>query len=424
MMRLTWCTVVGCLLGLIASTLAVAAEPFRLPVRIQGGEKPQKNVLVKVLVDLEIGALAQAKEAKVRRAGSDAVWTAQITAPSLLAKATATPDQKLPREIHILLPEVAANAQLDLEVTIDPAVPATTPTFHWEDTAGKHADLMFGDRPVLRYMYEGLDASTKDRRAETMKVYHHLFDPTGKRLVTKGPGGLFPHHRGIYFGFNKISYGKQSADTWHCNNGESQQHQSFEAAETGPLLGRHRLRIGWHGKDGQVFATETRELTAYNVPGGTLVEFASRLESNVGEIKLAGDPQHAGVQFRATQEVPDKTAKLTYYVRPDGVGKPGQFRNWPGDKGHANLPWLALSFVVGEDRYTCCYLDRPENPKESRFSERDYGRFGSYFETSIDTDRPLEVNYRYWFQAGEMDVEQVQAESEKFTQPPVATVGK
>jgi len=48
-------------------------------------------------------------------------------------------------------------------------------------------------------------------------VFHHLYDPTGKRFVTNGGHTndnitdakklLYPHHRGIMYGFNKCSYG-------------------------------------------------------------------------------------------------------------------------------------------------------------------------------------------------------------------------
>jgi hypothetical protein len=274
-------------------------------------------------------------------------------------------------------------------------------------------------------MHTALDVSSKEAREATYKPYHHMYDPEGKRYVTKGPGGLFPHHRGLYFGFNKITYGpegKQQADTWHCNNGEYQEHVEILAEEVGPVLGSHRLKIHWRGRDQQVFAVEVREMTAYNTPDGILVEFASVLNSAGGQVRLDGDPQHAGFQFRASQDVPDKTAKLTYYLRPDGKGEPGKFRNWPADKDHANLPWNALSFVLDYQRYTCCYLDHPQNPKESRYSERDYGRFGSYFEFTVDENHPLAVNYRVWLQAGEMTVEQVQQRADDFVQPASAKV--
>ena len=120
--------------------------------------------------------------------------------------------------------------------------------------------------------------------------------------------------------------------------------------------------------------------------------------------------------------MPDKTKGKTYYLRPDGKGQPGKFRNWPGDKGHVNLPWNALSIVVGDQRYTVAMLDRPQNPKEARFSERDYGRFGSYFEYEIDENKPLQLNYRVWVQEGEMDVEGVQQLANDFVEPVEVTV--
>ena len=79
-------------------------------------------------------------------------------------------------------------------------------------------------------------------------------------------------------------------------------------------------------------------------------------------MKLDGDPQHAGFQFRASQDVADKTAKQTYYLRPDGKDEPGKFRNWPGDKEHVDLPWYALSFVLDDQRYTAAISNHPEQP--------------------------------------------------------------
>ena len=263
---------------------------------------------------------------------------------------------------------------------------------------------------------------TGKRRQETFKVYHHLYDPSGQRLVTKGPGGLFPHHRALFFGFNKVSYGDKKADVWHCPPGCYQSHEKFLASEAGPVLGRHRVEIAWHGPANEVFANEEREMTVYNVPGGTLVEFASRVRSTVGKVKLDGDPQHAGFHFRADKEVAEKTKEQTYYLRPDGPGKLGETRNWPAQKTHVNLPWDAMCFVLGGQRYTVAYLDKPTNPKEARFSERDYGRFGSYFEYELNDKNSLQVNYRVWLQKGEMTVPEVAALSTNFVKPATAAI--
>ncbi len=350
----------------------------------------------------------------------------QLTDTSLLSSS----QNNQSRELNFIVPSISAGQTVVVHATVDAEAISRVAEFLWQYEAGQHARLSYDNRPVLQYMHEALDDSSAERRMETYKIYHHVYDPTGVRLVTKGPGGLFPHHRGLFFGFNRISYGpdgKQKADIWHCRNGESQAHADFISSQSGPVLGRHVLAVDWKGQDGQVFAREQRELTAYNVPGGNLIEFASRLVSTVGQVKLDGDPQHAGFQFRASQHVPDHTKQLTYYLRPDGKDEPGSFRNWnhnvdKGQNDHVNLPWNALSFVIDDQRYTCCYLDRPENPKESRFSERDYGRFGSYFEYELTDENSLELNYRIWLQEGEMTVAEVASHSDAFVHRPTVVV--
>lgn len=409
----TRCFGLGIGLVLLCSIAATAA-PLR--VAVTAGDHAGQDVVVKTIVLLDKD---QAKQTDVQVTGGGQTLAAQLTAPSLLAKVPAAGD-RVARELHFVVPKLEAKQEVTYEVNFEK--PASGETFAWKDTPDKYMDLAYGDKPVLRYMHERVDNSSKERRSETFKVYHHVYNQDGTRLLTKGPGGLFPHHRGVYYGFNKISYDGKTADTWHCNNGESQTHEGEVSREAGRVLGRHTVKIDWHGKDDKVFAKELREITVYRTNAGTLLEFASRLESAAGPVKLDGDPQHAGFQFRASQDVPDKTKAQTYYLRPDGKGEPGKFRNWPGDKMHANLPWNALSIVLDGQRYTVCYLDRPENPKESRFSERDYGRFGSYFEAEIDKDKPLDLNYRLWIQPGEMTVETVDAKSKDFVSPPKVQV--
>ena len=54
-----------------------------------------------------------------------------------------------------------------------------------------------------------------------------------------------------------------------------------------------------------------------------------------------------------------------------------------------DLPWYAMSFVLDGQRYTACYFNHPDNPSPTRFSERDYGRFGGYFERDVTKENRL-----------------------------------
>ena len=193
------------------------------------------------------------------------------------------------------------------------------------------------------------------------------------------------------------------------------------AAEAGPLFGRHTLQISWHGQDDKVFANEKRELTAYHVDGGVMIDFESDLTTPLDKVHLDGDPQHAGFHFRVTAAIEAKDLeKNTFFIRPDGKGKPGEARNWePKTKmGPVNLPWDAMSFQFQGKRYTVVYLDSPDNPKEARDSERAYGRIGSYFVYDLTKDKPLKVKYRLFFQEGEPTVDQCEALSKAFTSAP------
>ena len=118
---------------------------------------------------------------------------------------------------------------------------------------------------------------TDKNRNEAGKVYHHLYDPAGTRFITKGPGGLYPHHRGLFFGYENITYEGGKADTWYANNNTPEVHTGYLAQEAGPILGRHLAAIDWMGKDKKPFIQEKRELAVYAVPGGKIIDFTSHL---------------------------------------------------------------------------------------------------------------------------------------------------
>jgi hypothetical protein len=344
--------------------------------------------------------------------------------------------------LHFFLPSAYKGGEIAVSPTgVEPRKEAS---FTWQTKPNEFAELRFGDKPVARYICKPYDNSTTANRDKTYKVFHHLYDPSATRFITNGgdtnepmpknpKDNLYPHHRGLMYAFNQITFdGNKKCDTWHAKPGDTHEsHEGFLSSEAGSVLGRHRVAIDWHGPSKEVFAKEERELTFYKIGNGTLVEFASRLKSTNGLVKLQGDPQHAGFQFRAHNDLHEqKNDKQTYYLRPDGKGALGDTRNWDvkskdGGKMNkltVNLPWDAMSFVVDGKRYTAAYFNNPSNPGESRWSERDYGRFGCYFEYDLTPDRPLVVNYRVWLQDGEMTGDQVAAMSKAFVQPPKVTV--
>jgi hypothetical protein len=395
-----------------------AATLIRVPLNLS--DKYAKLTDLKVTIELPSGT---------------AKGTALLMLPSLATeKAEALGTGKLRRDLWIGIP----SKQKKLTIHLDPTpwgVPAAAYS-QWKNKEGEYTDLVMSGKPVMRYVYKAYDNS-KENRDKTYKVFHHLYDPTGKRFVTNGGDTndplpknpkdlLYPHHRGLMYAFNKITYDdKKTCDTWHAKPGDThEEHVKFLSEETGPGIGRHRVAVNWHGPKNEVFLNEERELTAFKMGKGVLVEFAALLKTPGGTVKLDGDPQHAGFQFRAHNDVAVSSKNDTYYLRPDGKGDFGEkgTRNWDAKKGGpTDLGWDACSFVLDGKRYTVVYMDHPKNPHPSRWSERDYARFGCYFEAEVTKERPLLVNYRVWLQEGEMTVEECEALYKAFTAPPKVT---
>lgn len=371
----------------------------------------------------------------LKRFGGTFRGVAQLTAPGIMTESIMpAKDGLVRRDLHLLWYKTMAPGKswtltVSFKKPADGADSDPNRKLAWIEKKGEYVELTEirneKNFPLLRYVNRPYDASSKEAREKSYKVFHHLYhyDPTGKHLITSGGFAddgiadpkkiLYPHHRGIMYGFNKCSYGpdlKKKADTWHCTGDAHVAHLKTLSEETGPILGRHRVLLGWFGEKNEQFAVEERELTVYHFGGfgmanwgdSTLVEFASRLKTTGGKVRVDGDPQHAGFQFRASNDVAEKTKKLTFYLHPDGsVGEMGKERNWSKekpDKSMVDLPWYMMSFVLNKNRYYVYYLNHPSNPKETRFSERDYGRFGGYFEADITKERPLVVNYRLWVQ--------------------------
>ena len=335
------------------------------------------------------------------------------------------------KTVTFVVQKLAANESATVRLGMLNYVQAP-PQFDFVDKPGEAIELYYAGKPVLKYINAPHDTSTKEKHEVTFKVFHHVYDPvTGKIELTSGAypfsdkSKKFPHHRGLFYGWMKVNYGDgKKADVWHGRAGEFTQHEKVVDQEAGPVFGRQTLAISWHGKDGDTFANEERTVTAYQTSGGTLIDWASTLTTELPKVTLDGDPQHAGFHFRAAQEVAKSTAKQTYYLRPDGKDEPGKTKNWPGNKDHVNLPWDAMSFVVGGKRFTTLYMAHPDNPGEARHSERDYGRFGSYFVYDLTPDKPLSVKYRVWVQEGEMTQKDCEEKYAAFVTPPKVISGK
>lgn len=272
---------------------------------------------------------------------------------------------------------------------------ASATGFSWKDTKGKYLDLLYDGSKVSRYIYD-YDESSEQRTFETYKVLHHVFDAEGAKLLTNGPDGehtyaksiKFPHHRGIYIGWNKLLFQGKNFDTWHMTNGVRQVHQKFLKQSADEDKASCTALIHWKTGESKVMIEEKRTTTVYRRAGEKILilDFKTELKAANGEVKLDGDPEHAGFQYRAHNDVATGPTenKAKYLFDKDGLDL----------KKDTDLPWVAMSYGLNGNRYSVVYMKHPDNPEGAIYSAyRDYGRFGSYFKKTIKAGETLTLNY-------------------------------
>ena len=370
---------------ILVAVLAAASAPARADLRLK--VTPQADgTAVPVSVALPKGTAAEGAVFRMTLPGKKTDIRGQVVAGD---------DGP---ELHWVIPQVTAGQTATW--TASPAPPAAAAgTFTVRDEAGRHLDILFGGRIVTRYMYAN-DTSTATRAHETYKVYNHVFDAEGREPITKGPGGKYTHHRGIFIGWNRTSAGGQKVDTWHMKNCRIE-HQKILARTGGPALGRTTVLIHWNDSTGKAFLVERRQITVYAQPASTiaLLDFRTRLTAAAAEVVLAGDPEHAGCQYRPHDDVSkhgNKPATLTKYLfYKESIRGKGQFEK--------DMPWACMSYSLRGKRYNVEHMNHPTIPKGNTYSAyRDYGRFGAYVPTKVPAGETLELRYRYYVGAGDL----------------------
>jgi hypothetical protein len=307
-------------------------------------------------------------------------------------------------------------ALISLTLFVVATLPAVGGGFSFHDETGQHLDILRDGKIVGRYMYAS-DKSTPERLHETYKPYLHVFDAGGKAPITKGPGGTFTHHRGIYIGWNKLNVAGKTYDRWHMKGGD-QVHEKFLSQKAGDESATFTSLVRWTGDGPGAILEEERTLTFLPAPAPAyaIIEMTSKLKAVGGETKLDGDPEHAGLQFRPSEEV---DRKATTYFYPVEKADPHKDKDYP---------WVGETFTLGGKQYSVVYLNHPENTKDAACSAyRDYGRFGFWFKGTIPADGTQTLRARFIVAEGEMlPVEAIQKARNQFagTNEPVPVVTK
>lgn len=244
-------------------------------------------------------------------------------------------------------------------------------------------------KPWARTVTTPFDA---DRREETYKVFTHILDFEGKEPITKGAGGKYTHHRGMFIGWKATAVGDSNFDTWHMKKC-TQQLKSWKNDGDGI----DASIVDWIDDEGKTFIREKRRITPRSGDDGMRIfDFESTLESLAGKIELRGDLQHAGMQVRMANEVSEHQDS-TNYILPEGRERSKKDEVTGGW-------WVCCSPVVRDKRYWLMHMTPPDHPTGVPvYSIRSYARFGAFFEPDLEEGKPLHLKFRVLVSEGELD---------------------
>ena len=412
---------IGVLLTVMVSASVAPAATAELKLQVEAAAAAGVDVPVLVAIDIP----AAVKGVEPEKIGVTMKCDAGKTMPGQIVM------NGTQAELWWIVPKVEAGQKRTWTATLSTTPYAGKDVFAFEDTPGKHMDLLFAGRKVNRYMC-ARDASTPQRAHETYKVYHHVFDADGKEIITKGPGGKYTHHRGIYIGFSRTKAGDgKSYDTWHMKNC-LQLHKEVLYKTAGPVLARMTALVHWvDAKGDELILAEKRTVTVFrqSKPVMMLMEFNPVLTAT-GAVELGGDPEHSGCQYRPHNNVaarpkgagkPGVDLATQYLFHADGIKTKGQKLN-----NNKDLPWAAMSYALFGKRYSVMHLNNAGNPKGTIYSAyRTYGRFGAFPKTKVPAGGTLSLRYRFCVLAGEMPTrDEVNLKHAAFNTPPKVTVMK
>ncbi|MBM3972544.1 MAG: hypothetical protein FJ301_00360 [Planctomycetes bacterium] len=227
--------------------------------------------------------------------------------------------------------------------------------------------------------------------AATCKPFHRVFAVDGRQL-TKDLDGEFPHHRGVFVGWNHVICGDATLDFWHCRNGEAQR----TLAVTGGSDASQVATIAWTDAAGGEILRETRTVAVRPLADGAFaLDVTSELTTTQPSVRLGGDPQHAGNQFRAVQRFADADGPKVDYVRPAAAGAHGN-DVWTGCR------WIAAVLPMAGGPVTVLRIEGDGNPPAD-WSTRPYGRFGAMWRAELTPTRPLRLAVTYVVADGARD---------------------
>ncbi len=371
------------LLAIAAFIVSNSAEAQLINLNLKASAGGVARLHAPVNVTLTVGKEITAAQLAQLAKGAAAIVSQLNTNTTIPAQVTVDPSSKT-ATVTFIMTKAGPREAINYRLVIKPGIKPVGESFAFKDGEG-FRDLVKGKQKIWRHM----NAFDPARHPVTYKTFHHVYRFDGKGYITKGPGGRFTHHRGIYLGYSKTRYGKTATDFWHVKGAPNQslRHAGYnkpKPGDIGSVYAFNSSQTRWTDPKGHIPVSDTKAFRTYApAPGLVIMDFDITIRAKDGDVYLDGDPQHAGFQFRAVNEVTKTKARYIYQASAEKKG---------GDVW-ADCNWVVNQYAVEGTPYAVVHMNHPKNPKPV-YSTRNYGRFGAFFKYNLKAAAPLRTKYR------------------------------
>ena len=277
--------------------------------------------------------------------------------------------------------------------------PGARSPFAFREITPASLELTENGQPVFVYNFGGILASNFPEKMRRSCYLHPVYAPDGT-LMTDDFNKDHPHHRGIFWAWEVVSYDGKTNDVWTVK-GFRQRFVRWKARETKGAEALLAVENGWY--DGEhKFVKEDVDIVAHATKDNRRVlDFTLRFEATDKPVTIVGtqvaNKGYGGFAFRTSRR--DGGAAKTTIRTDEGVSKE--------DGVMSRHPWAEIVGTFKGNKESIRIEDDPANPgypKTGWLMRHSFALLNASYPglepVTLDPGKPLVLKYRVILSSG------------------------
>jgi hypothetical protein len=226
--------------------------------------------------------------------------------------------------------------------------------FQFREITPASLELSENGKPVFVYNFGGILAEGFPEKMRRSCYLHPVYAPDGT-LLTDDFNKNHPHHRGIFWAWEVVTFDGTTDDVWTVK-GFKQQFVRWKARETNGPAARLAVENGWYAGERKFVKEDVEIVIQPGVKNRRVLDFTLRFEAVDKPVTIVGTPVsqkgYGGFAFRTAPR--DGDAAKTTILTDEGISEK--------DGVLARHPWAEIRGSFQGKKESVKVEDQPGNP--------------------------------------------------------------